>query len=394
MRKKIAIVVQRYGLEVNGGSEASCRMIAERLSNYYEIDVLTTKAIDYTTWADYYQDEIETINNVTVRRFSVWPERNTKGFADSTYKILNSSQRTIYDELDWMKQQGPVSFKMLEYINQNEKQYDGFIFFTYLYFTTFFGMQLIPHKSIFVPTAHDEPYIYFSIFRSIFHLSNHIMFLTVEEKEFVHRLFRNEYISFDVAGIGVDTPSGVISKQAFCEQFRVFDPYIIYVGRIDESKGCKELFDYFMQYKKDHESNLKLVLVGKPVMELPKDPDIISLGFVSEEEKFNAISGAECLIMPSKYESLSMVVLESLSLGKPVLVNGECEVLKGHCERGNAGLYYTNYEEFKYCLELLLENKSLNSKLGSNGKRYVNEHYQWSVIMEKFIHAIEKMVAK
>ena len=47
--KRIALVNQRYGMEVNGGSEYYTRMIAERLANRYEVEVLTTKAVDYTT---------------------------------------------------------------------------------------------------------------------------------------------------------------------------------------------------------------------------------------------------------------------------------------------------------------------------------------------------------
>ena len=67
--KRIALVNQRYGLEVNGGSEYYTRMIAERLANRYEVEVLTTKAVDYTTWKDWYARDVETIHGVTVRRF-------------------------------------------------------------------------------------------------------------------------------------------------------------------------------------------------------------------------------------------------------------------------------------------------------------------------------------
>ncbi|AMA71698.1 MULTISPECIES: glycosyltransferase family 4 protein [Aneurinibacillus] len=392
MKRRIAFVVQRYGLEVNGGSEASCRMIAERLSKYYEVEVLTTKAIDYTTWADYYEHDIEEINGVFVRRFSTNQIRNMDRFGSITYEILNNDKRTVYEELEWMRQQGPVSFEMIEYIKKYSNQYDVFIFFTYLYFTTFHGIQLVPEKSIFVPTAHDEPYIYFSIFRPIFHLPRYNIFLTVEEQEFVHKLFRNSYLPFDVAGVGVDVPQKILSQQQFKEQFKIVDPYVIYVGRIDESKGCKELFDYFMRYKEETRNDLKLVLMGKSVIHIPKCEDIIPLGFVSEEEKFSGIAGAKFLIMPSKYESLSMVVLESLSLNRPVLVNEECEVLKGHCERGNAGLYYKSYEEFKTCVNLLLQHEHLCNKLGKNGKGYVDKYYRWSTIIDKFIRAIESIV--
>jgi glycosyltransferase involved in cell wall biosynthesis len=388
MEGKIAFVVQRYGLEVNGGSEYHCRLIAELLSHNYQVDVLTTKAIDYMTWENFYENEVEYINNVTVRRFPTDFPRNVKEFNEYSQYIFGNPKRTFYEEMEWMKKQGPVSFELLDYIKNNHHEYKLFVFFTYTYFTTFIGMQLVPEKSILVPTAHDEPHIYLSIYKSFFHLPRHIMFNTLEEREFIHQQFNNGYIGSDIVGVGVNIPNEHLTEEQFRKKFNINDPYIIYVGRIDESKGCKELFEYYLRYTKENQSNLKLVLMGKPVMTVPKHPDIISLGFVSEEEKYGGISGAKFLIMPSKYESLSMVVLESLALKRPVLVNGECEVLKGHCERGNAGLYYSNYSEFQHCINTL-KNKNINYVLGNNGKEYVDITYNWSTIAQKFISLIE-----
>jgi glycosyltransferase involved in cell wall biosynthesis len=391
MKKKVALVVQRYGKEVNGGSEYSCRLIAERLAAHYDVEVITTKAIDYLSWKNYYKDDIETINNVSVRRFSTNHPRNIRTFNWYSKLLLNKNQKTVYDELKWMKKQGPVSYDLLEYIKEHNNEYDVFIFFTYLYFPTFFGLQLVPEKSIFVPTAHDEPFIYFSMFKPLFHLPRYIMYLTVEERALVQKLFKNEYIDSAVSGVGIDTPSN-ISSEEFREKFNINDPYIIYVGRIDESKGCKELFDYFIQYKAESDNKVRLVLLGKSAMKVPKHPDIVELGFVTEEEKHGGISGAECLVMPSKYESLSMVVLESLFLKTPVLVNGKSDVLKGHCERSNAGLSFESYSEFQQHLSQLVSDKEFNRSLGYDGHKYVESNYSWSEVTKKFVAAIDKIL--
>jgi glycosyltransferase involved in cell wall biosynthesis len=389
MKKKIAFVVQRYGLEVNGGSEYSCRLIAEKLSSDYDVEVITTKAVDYVTWENHYTDDIEVINGVKVRRFNTVHPRIPSEFEKCSREVFGNSRRNIYDELKWMKAQGPVSFALIDYLKENNQEYHKIIFFTYLYFTTFFGIQQIPEKSILVPTAHDEPCIYFSMFKPFFHLPRYIIFLTEEEKDFVHQTFNNEYIPFKVAGLGIDVPDSYLSEEQFRAKFGITKPFIIYVGRIDESKGCKELFEYYRKYKQEEDDYPQLVLMGKNVLEIPNDPDIISLGFVSEEEKFGGILASEMLIMPSKYESLSMVVLESLYLERPVLVNGECEVLVGHCNRSNGGLYYTDYEEFKLCLSLLRKRQDLRLNMGMNGKKYVLENYNWSKIVNDFKEAIE-----
>lgn len=390
MKKKIALVVQRYGLEVNGGSELSCRLIAERLKEYYDVEVLTTKAIDYVTWENYYSKDKELINGVTVHRFNTDIPRNQKHFEKVNEGLFKNPKRNIYDELEWMKAQGPISFDLLEYLSTNSKRYDKIIFFTYLYFTTYFGLQQVPEKSILIPTAHDEPYIYFSIFKSTFHLPKFLLFLTEEEKAFVHKTFSNYDIPNDVIGLGIDVPENYLSEERFREKFGIHDPYVIYVGRIDESKGCKEMIDYFMKYKKKNKSNLKMVLVGKSVMKIPEDPSIISLGFVSEEEKFGAINSSKMLLMPSKFESFSIALLEAMYLKKPVLVNGQCDVLVGHCTRGNAGLYYMNYKEFEYCLNLLVNENKLSEILGVNGHKYVKKNYSWPTITDKLVQIIEQ----
>ena len=158
----------------------------------------------------------------------------------------------------------------------------------------------------------------------------------------------------------------------------------MYAGRIETGKGCDELFSYFQRYKKKYPGDLKLVLIGKAVMEIPKSQDVIYLGFVSEEMKFAIMQQAMLLVLFSKHESLSMVVLESMIMGRPVLVNEECEVLKGHCVRSNAGLYFGNYLEFEGALNYLQTHEEQYEIMCRNGEKYVESNYRWPVIIRKY----------
>jgi len=378
---KIAFVVQRYGEEVNGGAELLCRRIAEHLSKYYCIEVVTTCAKDYITWRNEYLPGKDMINGITVWRFPVDNPRDIHKFNRFSEKIF-WSKRSAEDEINWMKLQGPYSTELLKFIKNNKDIYDYFVFFTYLYCSTFFGLPIVRNKAILVPTAHDESPIYLSIFESLFKLPRALIYSTEEEKKFVNSKFKNENIPSEIIGVGIDLPDK-IDADDFKQKYHA-DNFMIYVGRIDESKGCKELFEYFMRYKKETRSDIKLVLVGKAVMNVPEHPDILPLGFVSEQDKFNGIKAAKLLIMPSKYESLSMVIMEAWLCNNAVLVNGNCEVLKGHCRKSNGGLYYRNYAEFKECLNLLLSDSRLRTKMGNNGKRYVEENYGWEIIEKKY----------
>lgn len=387
-KKKIAFVSPRYGLEVNGGAELYCRQLAEKLVDIFEVEVITTCAIDYISWKDEYKEGEEELNGVTVRRFKVDLPRNIKEFDKFTPIVLEKGH-TIDDEIKWMNLQGPTSSKLVQFISDNKDSYCAVIFIPYLYYTTFFGMQAVQDKCILIPAAHDEPFIKLEIFKKLFNLPKAIIYLTDEEKAFVNELFINEQIPNTVIGTGIDIPEDIDSNR-FRLKYSIFCRFMLYIGRVDESKGCKELFDYFIRYKQDNISDIKLVLMGKAVMEIPKHPDIIPLGFVSDADKFDGITASEMLVLPSKYESLSIVVLESMALGRPVVVDGNCIVTSGHCIKGNAGLYYMNYNEFEAYINLLLYNKKLTHRLGINGSNYVKDNYQWNVAKDKLVKLINK----
>lgn len=388
MKKKILFVVQRYGLEVNGGAELHCRQLAERLKDEYDVSVLTTCAIDYVTWKNEYKEGIEHINGVKVIRKKVDFERNEKKFNKISAK-LNNEKDNINLGIEWQEAQGPHSAELIKYLEDHKDDYDVIIFLTYLYYTTYFGLKVAPEKSILIPTAHDEPPIYYSIFNETFNLPKAILYSTTTERDFVNKRFKNDYIENDIVGLGVDINEN--AQDIDLEKtFGIKDDYVVYVGRIDESKGCKEMFEYFLEYKKTYNSNLKLVLAGKSAMEIPRNKDIVILGFVSEDEKVNLIRKSKLLILPSKFESLSLSTLEAMYLKVPVLLNGKCEVLKQHAILSNGGLYYENKWEFIETLDYLIRNSKIAERMGENGRKYVNENYKWNVVMKKLVECIEK----
>ena len=386
---RIAFIVQRYGIDVAGGSEALCRQVAERLAKFHKIEVLTTCAKDYITWKNEYTDGVEEINSVLVRRFKVDIERDLKKFNTFTQRLFNEPH-TELDERKWIEDQGPYVPGILEFIKSHKNDYDLFVFFTYRYYPSFFGLPLVSEKSILVPTAEDEPTLNLSINKAFFCLPKAVIYLTEEEKHIIIKRFKNQNTLNDVIGMGLTIPQEVEGEQ-FKKKYHLSPDFILYIGRIDGNKGCNHLFEYFIKYKKENPSNLKLVLIGKAVMELPKNPDIIHLGFLSDIDKFEGIKAAKILIMPSEFESYSIVVTEAWALGTPTLVNERCAVLKGHCLRSNAGLYYTDYNEFVECINLLVSNSELRKKLGNNGKTYVEANYNWNCVEGKYLALFEKV---
>ena len=381
MKNRICFVVQRYGTEVNGGAELHCRQLAEHMKKYYQhIDVLTSKAIDYMTWKDEYKADRENINGINVIRFSVEHERKMNEF--------NSINQLLYDgtlprdrEEEWVDKQGPALPTLINYLKEYKNEYDAFIFFTYLYYPTVMGVKEVADKAIVIPTAHDEPFLRMKIYENVFLRPKAFFYNTEEERKLINGKYNNGHIRSELGGVGVDLPKS-INPVRFKEKYGL-DNFLLYVGRIDEGKNCHQLFKYFEEYKKRNKSDVKLVLMGKAVIEIPRSKDIVSLGFVDDQDKFDGIAAAEILVLPSRFESLSMVVLEAMSVNTMVLVNGECEVLKGHCTKSNGALYYMNYFEFEGCLNYCLNNIEQVDMMKENARLYVDENYQWDVIVKR-----------
>jgi glycosyltransferase involved in cell wall biosynthesis len=386
---KLGFVVQRYGLEINGGAELHCRWIAEHMKKFCDVEVLTTRAYDYITWKNHYPEGEETINGIPVKRFPVIRSRNPEKFGRIQNHIV-SDEHTLDEELKWLEEEGPLVPSLIDYIQEHEDAYDYFLFFSYRYYHSYWGINALPHKSILVPTAEHDSVIHLSLFRELFRKPRAFVYNSVEEKNMINALSQNQGILGAVVGVGTEIPDG-FSAEAFRDKYGIPGNYVIYIGRIDENKGCAQLFPYFQKFKKEEDSDVKLVLVGSSKLNIPAHPDIIHLGFLSEEDKFSSLDGALMLMMPSFYESLSMVTLEAWALGKPVLANARCGVLKGQCMRSNAGLYYTNYEEFKEAFRLLLNTPQLRDAMGKNGKEFFQKHYTWDVIENKYLSLLDRL---
>lgn len=392
MKKKICFVVQRYGLEVNGGAELHCRQLAEKMRDRYDVSVFTTKAVDYMTWNNEYPADVEEINGVTVHRFPVEHPRVQREFDAINGRFLRGEFRDLHEEEAWFEAQGPYTPKLIAALEEHRNDYDVFIFFTYLYYTSAYGLPVVGEKSVFIPTAHDEPFLRMHRFEKVFHAPRAFFYNTEEERRMIHKKFHNEAIPSELGGVGVDLPDDVDAAR-FCAKYNLGNtPYVVYVGRIDEGKNCHEMFRYWKAYKERNPGPLKLVLMGKPVIPVPERDDICSLGFVDEQDKFDGMKGAQFLWLPSQFESLSMVVLESLLLGVPVLVNGKCEVLRGHCHKSNAGLYYENYLEFELATNRLLNDPAMWQAMSALAPGYVQRNYQWNVIVERLSTLIERSI--
>jgi glycosyltransferase involved in cell wall biosynthesis len=427
---KIGVIVQRFGTEVLGGSEHLARLVAEHLAAQHDVEVLTTCARDYVTWRNEYPEGADRIRGVTVRRFANALTRDLDAFNKYSDWIYHNPH-TRADEMEWLRQQGPWCPSLIEYLRRNQHHYDVLIFFTYLYAPTVLGLEVNPGKSLLVSTAHDEPAIRLEIYRDVFTRPGAICYLTDSERRFVQDTFPDRPLLEEVVGVGVDIPQrqpyprmpaaadeqasasgdeeeppagtggdesapgdyspGVTARGAvFRRKHRLYGPLVLYGGRIDPGKGCEELIEYFSSYIREGGDGT-LALMGAKLMSLPEESFIRFAGLLSDHERVQALEAATVVVCPSPYESLSLLALEALAAGTPILANARSAVLVEHCVRSNGGLYYADRDEFVEALKLLIGDARLCETLGRNGRDYVRRNYRWDVVLGKYDRLFGKL---
>jgi len=381
-RPPVAFVVQRYGRDVTGGSEALARAVAERLRPSHDVTVFTTCARDYVTWRNELAPGEEEADGVRVRRFPVEEERDLdafNAFAEPLYARAPSPE----EEIEFLRRQGPYVPSLVEALRAEKDRFAAVVFFTYLYYPTYWGLRAAPERSVLVPTTHDEPPLRFSIYREVFERPRAFAFLTPAERELVRARFGGSDRPAAVAGMGIEVAApGDLA--GFRRRHGLSGPYALYAGRIDAGKGCAAMLAHHERYRRQGKGTADLALIGRLAMEEPRQAGVRYLGFLSEEEKATAMAGAVAVVCPSPYESLSIVLLEGLALGTPGLVNASSAVLKEHCLRSNAGLFYEDGEEYTEAMDLLVRNLPLREALGTNGRGYVEAEYAWNVVLDRW----------
>jgi glycosyltransferase involved in cell wall biosynthesis len=394
---RVCYVVQRYGMQIAGGAEQHCREMAERLAQRgHEVEVATTCAQSYVDWANEYPAGTSELNGVTVHRFPVVRPRDNPLFSEYNRRVtMGRGARPRYLQEEWMRMQGPWAPELPRWLLRSRERFDAVICFTYLYWTTWAALDTMAGMVplILHPTVHDEPPLRLSLYDQMFRRPDAFALSTPEEVELIRRRFHVDPAG-DVIGIGVELPEA-LDPAPFLEQYGLRDtPYLLYLGRLDEGKGAGQLMKFFVEYKRRHpRDDLKLVMCGEALIDVPERDDIIATGFVDYETRDRALGGMFAFALPSFFESFSMVLTEAFAHRRPALVQGWSPVLRGHAQRSRAAVAYDGYAEFEVALEALRDDPALADAMGAAGRAYVEREYTWDVVMDRYERLIEQTVA-
>ncbi len=376
---KLACVIHRFGADIAGGSESHCRVVAEHLAADHDVTIITTCAKDHVTWKNHYPGGESQVGRLRVLRFPVARPRDLHRFMDIS-DLVFADRASPAEQEQWFRENGPDAPELLDHLRRHGADYDRLLFWSYRYYHSYFGVPLVAARAVLVPTAEEDPLIRVDALDQLFALPAGYLYLTPEEAELVKGRVPSRTPSA-IIGCGLD-PVARPPDVSRLADLGIEDPFVLYLGRIDPNKGCDFLMRNFLRYA-GMGRRTQLVMAGPSSMEVPTHGSIRALGFVDDEVREALLARARVLVMPSPFESLSMVLLEAWNHGVPVLVNARCRVTRGQTERADGGLYFRSVAEFEAALDYLLDHDDTRRRLGAQGLAYVDREYRWPTVMAK-----------
>lgn len=383
---KIGFVTPWFGMNIPGGAEAELRGLLLHIKDKVQVEILTTCVEKFTSdWnVNYYKEGTYIEGGLVVKRFEV-RKRDIKAFDAVNYKLMNNMLPLTDIEEELYVREMVNSPALYQYIRENQEEYDLFVFIPYMFGTTYYGMREVPEKAVLIPCLHNESYIHLRIFKEVFSKIAGMIFHAKPESDLAYDVYNLENVYTQILGEGVETELNGNAKR-FREKYHIDDEFILYAGRKDSGKNVDTLIRYFGEYRKRNDASVKLVMIGGGDIDIPSQirGDVIDLGFVDVQDKYDAYAAALFLCQPSHNESFSLVIMESWLSGRPVLVSDECEVTKNFAIESQGGLWFREYFDFEGCLNYYLENPQKAEQMGKNGREYVMSHFSWDVIVETY----------
>ncbi|WP_217914385.1 glycosyltransferase family 4 protein [Miltoncostaea marina] len=367
---RVAFVVQRYGEGVAGGAEALCRATARALAaRGDEVEIYTTTARDYLTWAPHFAPGTERDGDVVVHRFPAEPPDPSRSAA-LVRRLSLAGGGDAAEERAWALAQGPVAPGMLRALAGARARHEALALWTYLYATSQLALPLARERSVLVPLAHDEPMLRFALSRGLVRMAAGLAFMTPEERRLVDDLHGIRGRPEAIVGAGLDPAPAGDGARARARLAALPPRFALYVGRVDAAKGLDALVRAHARYRAAGGS-LALVLAGRPAGQLALPAWVRTTGFVDEATRADLLDAAEVVVVPSANESLSLLALEAWGAGRPTLATARSDVLAGQTARSGGGLLYTDDLTYARQLSRLAADPRLREALGGMGRRWV-----------------------
>jgi glycosyltransferase involved in cell wall biosynthesis len=382
--RRLAFVPPRYGPQVVGGAEAGIREMAQGLAERgWDVDVLTTCAVDHFTWANALGEGESHDGPVRILRFPVVNDTSGAQRARIEGLLARGEMPTLPEQEAWMNDGLRVPGLFHELLDHAE-DYRAIVVSPYLFWTSFACGQIAPERTVLIPCMHDEPHVRMEIFEPLFTGSASVWLLTQPEFDLAAARFELP-AQTRVVGEGVHVPEAYDPDRFRAAHGLGDRRFVLYGGRREGAKGWERLLEGWARAVRNADVELDLVTFGVGPVDPPSDlaDRVVDLGFISDADRDDAMAAAEAYLQPSVMESFSRTAQEAWLAGTPVIANGGGAVVRWHCERSGAGLLYEDDLELEQCLRLVSEAPDVAASLAKPGRDYVLAHYTWPKILDR-----------
>lgn len=365
-----------------GGSEAVSREAATGFARRgWDVEVLTTCAVDHYSWANEMPAGASEENGVVVRRFPTIREHSSVS-SKAHHLIVGGTVPSLDEQISWLDFFFRVP-DLFHHLVRHGTTFDAVVFSPYLFWTTIVGIRAVPERAVAMPCLHDEMYARLDVVRHVLSAPASVWFLSEPEHQLAHRL-GPVAPHHTVTGAGIHIPPSY-DPAGFRARHGLTRPFVLFAGRREEGKGWNWLVEAFDTAVRRDGVDLDLVTIG--VGDTGPPPSmagrVIDLGFLSDHERDNAFAAAAVYVQPSVMESFSRSVMESWLAGTPVVARAGGEVVAWHCRRSGGGVLLSEPGDLGPALRRLADAPDEARAMGRRGRDYVVEQYSWDAVLDR-----------
>lgn len=352
----------------------------------WDVEVLTTRAINHYTWANDLPEGTTQEDGVTVRRFSTVAQTSRCGLR-AQRAIQDGAVPPVDDQWTWVSWRFTVP-ALFEHLLRHGDGFDSVVFSPYLFWNTTACLPAVPGRAVVMPCLHDETYARLDVVRPALALPKSLWFLSEPEHELAHSL-GPVAPRHAVTGAGVNVPDGY-QPEEFRARHDLSRPFLLYAGRRELDKGWDWLLRTYAQALRHGMTGVDLVTIGTGDVTVPTALDVaglggrvIDLGFLPDAERNDAFAAALAYAQPSRMESFSRTIMEAWLAGTPVLAIAGSAVVAWHCQRSGAGVPFADGADLAGHVGRLLSEPDEATAMAERGRRYVIDNYSWPVVLDR-----------
>ncbi|HEX8457236.1 MAG TPA: glycosyltransferase [Pyrinomonadaceae bacterium] len=409
--KPLAIVIPWFGAKLKGGAEQQAFQLATRLAaRGRALEVLTTCCRSFQDdWAtNHLAPGASVEHNLRVRRFPV-AARDRESFDRVNAKLLSLAHDRLRPcvsplsdaEAEIFTRENINSPALIEHLGAHADDYSAFLFIPYMFATTTAGLPLVAGRAFLQPCLHDEPAAYLPAVEALFRRARRVLYNSDGERELAARLYgAHVHARGLVTGEGIeplDVPRARLSDAlaALPAELRDGAPFVLYLGRRDETKNTNLLIDAFRRFKAtDPAATLKLVLAGAGARSYDeRERGVFDLGFVGEDLKAALLVHCRALFQPSRNESFSRALMEAWSYGaRPVAAHRECLATATAVARARGGWLAATVEEWAQTFSHVARARDAElDEHGARGRAYASEHADWNKVITRYEQLLDAL---